>query len=28
VMCYGAALSAEGIRLTERLPLATRQFVG
>jgi len=24
VMCYGAALSAEGIRLTERLPLDTK----
>ena len=24
VMCYGAALSAEGIRLTERLPLVTK----
>jgi len=28
VMCYGAKLSAEGIRLTERLPLVTSQFVG
>jgi sugar fermentation stimulation protein A len=28
VMCYGAKLSAEGIRLTDPLPLATRQFVG
>lgn len=28
VMCYGAKLSAEGIRLAERLPLANRQFVG
>lgn len=28
VMCYGAALSAEGIRLTERLPLATKTLNG
>jgi len=28
VMCYGAKLSAEGIRLTERLPLVTSQFIG
>ncbi|CAM3826903.1 DNA/RNA nuclease SfsA [Rahnella bruchi] len=28
VMCYGAALSAEGIRLTERLPLVTKSLNG
>jgi len=28
VMCYGAELSAEGIRLTGRLPLVTNSFFG
>lgn len=28
VMCYGAALSAEGVRLTERLPLVTKSLNG